>query len=99
MNQFSVFNYENLSEAHKAKFNKALAQKLTSFLNELKNDDVLGALPIEEFVASSGAKAAAVVSEIYPKATAGIQAGSGNQNLFQSVLSAFAECWEEINMQ
>lgn len=99
MNQFSVFNYENLSEAHKAKFNKALAQKLTSFLNELKNDDVLGALPIEEFVASAGAKASNVVTELYPKTTAGIQAGSGNQNLFQSVLRAFAECWEEINKQ
>ena len=97
MNPFSVFDYNNLLNEPKNAFNQALAHKLTSFLNVIKNDDVLGALPIEEFVTSSGSKATTVVSELYPKVTAGIQVGSGNQNLFHSVLHAFTESWDEIN--
>ena len=58
---------------------------------------MIGSLPIEEFIVSSGTKATTVVSELYPKVTAGIQVGSGNQNLFHSVLHAFTESWNEIN--
>lgn len=97
MNQFSVFNYENLSDNLKADFNKALAQRLSNLRNELKGDDVIGSLAIVEFLASSGTKATTVVSELYPKVTAGIQAGSGNQNLYHSALHAFTESWNEIN--
>lgn len=99
MNQFSVFNYEKLSDFQKTVFNKSLAQRLSILKKELVIDDVVGSLPIDEFIASSGAKSTFVISEIYSKVKAGIQAGSGNQNLFHNVLSAYVESWKVINKQ
>ena len=99
MDNFSLFNYENLSEEQKTVYNKALAQRLSSFLSEIKSDDVLGALAIDMFVASDGCgdRANALVGEVYPRITSGIQAGSGNQALFQGVLYAFVEAWKELS--
>lgn len=99
MNTFSASNYENLSDSLKADFNKALAKKLSSFLKEIKDDDVLDASAIEEFVSSSGesANAVAVVSDLYSSISGGIQVGSGNQLLFIGILNAITECWALIN--
>lgn len=83
MDQFSVFKYENLSEELKSTFNKELTLKLSSFQNELKKDDVLGSLAIEQIS----------VADLYSTVTGGIQAGSGNQRLFLSILNAFVEVW------
>ena len=99
MDHFSVIDYEKLSGMTKAEFNKALAQRLSPLRNEINNDDVLATPATEEFIASSGLKAANMVSELYHRAAAGIQAGSGDQNLFHCVIRAFTECWEEINKQ
>lgn len=99
MDIFSVFSYEKLSEEHKAAFNRVLAQRLSSFLSEIKSDDVLGALAIDEFVASNGSgnKSTTLVGEVYSRISGGIQVGSGNQNLFNGVLNAYAEAWDEID--
>ncbi len=99
MDKFSVFNYVNLSGELKIFFNKALAQKLSSLLCEIKNDDVLGSSAVEEFVSSLGesVNAASLVSFLYTSVSGGIQSGSGNQNLLHSVLYAFSESWEECN--
>ena len=99
MNTFSVSHYENLSDSLKADFNKALAKKLSSFLKEIKDDDVLNVSAIEEFVALSGesTNAVAVVSNLYSSISGGIQVGSGNQLLFNGILSAITECWASIN--
>lgn len=99
MDKFSVFNYENLSEELKAGFNKALAQKLSFLVDEIKHDDVLDSLNVEEFVASSGIStgAASMVAELYSRIAGSIQVGSGNQKLFQIVLRAITECWNDIN--
>lgn len=99
MDNFSVFNYENLSEELKAGFNEALAQKLSSLVDEIKRDDVLGSLNVEGFVASSGknTSATSIVTELYSSVSGGIQVGSGNQDLFHIVLCAITECWNELN--
>lgn len=96
---FSVFNYENLSELQKTEFNKALAIKLSTFIKEIKEDDVLDASAIEDFVASSGesSNAVAIVSNLYSSISGGIQVGSGNQLLFNGILSAITESWNSIN--
>lgn len=100
MNTFSVFNYENLSESKKIVFNKALAMKLSSFMNEIKQDDVLDASAIEVFVSSSGecANVVTTVSNLYSSVSGGIQVGSGNQLLFNGILSAITECWNSNNL-
>ena len=99
MSKFSVFNYENLSDSMKADFNKALATELSSMRMEIKADEVLGTIGVEEFVVSEGKgqKSATLVADLYSKISAGIQAGSGNQNLFQAVLCAFTDSWNQIS--
>lgn len=98
MNTFSVFDYENLSDSQKTDFNKALAMKLSSFMKEIKQDDVLDTSALEEFVASSGEcdNAAATVSNLYSSISGGIQVGSGNQLLFNSILSVITESWKSV---
>lgn len=98
MNTFSVFDYENLSDSLKTDFNKALAMKLSSFMKEIKDDDVLDTTAIEEFVASSGecANAVATVSNLYSSISGGIQVGSGNQLLFNGILNAITESWKSV---
>ena len=98
MKSFSVFNYINVSESQKADFNIALAKKLSSLMKEIKDDDILDASAIEEFVTSSGenSNAVAVVSNLYSSISGGIQVGSGNQLLFNSILSAITDCWAII---
>ena len=95
MNTFSVFNYESLSEEQKNKFNQALAQKLSTQVEALMNDDVIGTLDVKGFVASEG-KNASIVSELYHRLTGGIQAGSGNQVLFNSVVADYSESWASL---
>lgn len=99
MNTFSLFNYENLSDSQKASFNKDLAMRLSSILNDIKGDGDLEFLDIDGFIASASATPGCIklVSDLYSKLSAGIQVGSGNQNLFQAVLSAFTESWKQIN--
>ena len=98
MNHFSVFDYENLPDTLRIDFNRALAQRLFSLLTEIKTNDVLGSFAIEEFITSSGlsANSDTVVSDLYCSVSAGIQAGSGNQNLYHSILSAYTGCWNAI---
>ncbi len=97
MNTFSVFDYEKLSESSKTVFNKVLALKLASLFNEIKNDDVIGTATTEEFIKSSGEinNAATLVADLYSKISSGIQVGSGNQNLFNTILVAYTTCWAE----
>ena len=99
MNTFSVFNYENLSDSLKADFNKALAKKLSSMLMNIKADELLGSIGVVRFVESEGKEhnTPTLVADLYSKVSAGIQVGSGNQNLFQAVLAAFIESWNQIN--
>ena len=85
MDQFSIFKYENLSEELKKTFNKELILRLSSFQSEMKKDDVLGSLSIEHIS----------VTDLYSKITGGIQVGSGNQELFLSVLNVFVEAWDK----
>lgn len=101
MNTFSVFNYENISDSLKTDFNKALAKKLSSILTDIKTDDVLGTIGVEGFVASEGKeqRSATLVADLYSKVSAGIQVGSGDQNLFHSILGSFTESWNQINMK
>lgn len=99
MNTFTIFDYNNLTDSLKAEFNTVLSQHLSSLLKEIKKDDVLGSIGVEEFVESegSGTNSLTLVTDLYSKLTAGIQVGSGNQNLFHDVLSAFTESWKQIN--
>lgn len=98
MSRFSIFEYNNLPAEQKDVFNKALALKISSFLSEIKNDDVLKNIAGEDFVLSLGESdnAFSLVSELYSKVSSGVQAGSGNQNLFLGILNTFVESWEEI---
>lgn len=100
MDSFSNFNYNNLPESQKADFNKAIAHKLLPLLSEIKNDDVLGTSSIVSFITSSSdcTYASSVVSDIFSSITGGIQAGSGNQNLYHSILSFFTESWSELKI-
>lgn len=84
VDNFSVFNYDNLSEEQKSVFNKALAQELSALVDAIRQDDVIGSLPIEEFVSSCGksSNAATVVAELYSRISGGIQAGSGNHRTY-----------------
>jgi len=97
MNSFSIFGYQKLSSEHKKIFNSALAQRLSLILNEIK-DRVILEIPIEELISSNenGTDAATIVCELYSKVSAGIQVGSGDQNLFASILNIFVESWNEV---
>lgn len=99
MDTFSVINYEKLSDSLKADFNKALAKKLSSMLTNIKADELLGSIGVVGFVESEGKEnnTTTLVADLYSKVSAGIQAGSGNQNLFIAVLAAFTESWNQIN--
>lgn len=98
MKQFSIYNYENLPESFKEAFNKSLAKGLSSLLNDLKSDDVLGKYVFEEFISiQGGAHASSLVTDVFSDISGGIQSGSGNQNLFQSVLNCYTDSWREIN--
>lgn len=98
MSHFSIYEYQNLSLEQQRIYNKAFAQNISSFLKEIKNDEVLKNIAIETFLTSSGecTSAAALVSEVYSRISSGIQVGSGNQNFFHSVLGAFTECWNVV---
>ena len=95
MDKFSINIYNNLPERQKAAFNIALSHKLSLFVNEIKVDDDLGPLLLEEFFSKPVDNATSVVSELYSKITTGIQVGSGNQNLFLGLLNAFVAAWSE----
>lgn len=99
MNQFSNYNYENISDSLKSTFNKILSQKLSSLVIDSESDDMLRRFDIKEFVESSGSNAnnTSFVEDVYSSISGSIQAGSGNQNLYHSVLNAFVESWNEIN--
>lgn len=98
MNTFLIYNYENLPDRLKMDFKKSLARRLSLLLNEIKEDNDLDNLSIDEFVKSSGAclDASLVVSDLYSRISACIQAGSGNQKLSLDILNAYIECWGEI---
>ena len=98
MERFSVYNYKKLSDKLKFDFNKSLAQSLTSLKSDIESDDVLRTIAIEDFILSSGTNPDSflVVSELYCRITGSIQAGSGNQLLFISILNIFTDCWNKI---
>lgn len=98
MNSFSVYNYENLSDSIKKGYNKTLAKNLIPLLDEIRVDDTLSKTSIEKFITSDGESIedSVVVSSVYSMISAGIQAGSGNQNLYHSVLRAYTQSWEEL---
>ena len=93
MDKFSLNNYNSLTENQKVVFNRALSQYLSSFVNEIKADDDLKSLVLEDLVSTSIEKANSVVTELYSKITSGVQVGSGNQTLFLGILNAFVEAW------
>lgn len=99
MNKFSVINYKRLLEETKAMFNSILARKLSPSVAELQKDDVLGTMAIEDFVVACGTdiNSTSLVTNLYCRISAGIQAGSGNQILYSGVLNAYAESWNEIS--
>lgn len=99
MNQFSIYKYENLSDALKSKYNRKLSQKLEILMNDINKDDVFDFSSVDEFVTSKGevSNATSIVVDIFSKISAGIQAGSGNQILFNDILLAFTDSWEETN--
>ncbi len=99
MNKFSLSKYNSLPKSLKSDFDISLAQQLSLILKDIKNDDVLGCLSVEKFVAVNGnlSDSSLIVSELYSKISSGIQAGSGNQNLFNGVLHAFVESWNVFN--
>lgn len=101
MNRFSVFNYKKLPVPLRIDFNKALALRLSFLLTEIKNDDVLCSSAIEEFIISSGecVNSDKVVSDLYANTSGGIQAGSGDQNLYQTILSEYIGCWNDIKQE
>ena len=92
---FSLYNYQGLLTEQKTLFNKALALKLLPFENEIKSDEDMSDLSFEEFFPGTGVNASSFVEEIYARITSGVQAGSGNQNLFLGVLNAFVEAWSD----
>ena len=94
MDKFSLNNYNSLTEKQKVVYNRALSHNLSSFVHEIKADDDLKSLLLEELDSSSD-DAKSVVAELYSKITSGIQVGSGNQNLFLGILNAFVEAWSE----
>lgn len=100
MNGFSVYNYENLSDSTKKVFNKTLAKNLIFLLDEIRVDDTLSKTSIEKFITSDGESlgTSSVVSTVYSMITAGIQAGSGNQNLYHSVLRAYTQSWDGLQL-
>lgn len=93
MNQFSVYNYTHLPQQQKADFNKLLSNKLSNHIDEINNDDVLRFVGIN---ATNSDLEDAIVTELYSRVASGIQAGSGNQNLFVLVLSLYTESWLKI---
>lgn len=93
MNQFSVYNYTYLPQQQKADFNKLLSNKLLNHIDEINNDDVLRFVGIN---ATNSDLEDAIVTELYSRVASGIQAGSGNQNLFVLVLSLYTESWLKI---
>lgn len=95
MDKFSINIYNNLPEHQKAVFNGVLSHKLSSFVNEIKADEDLKPLLLEEFISKPGDNATSVFSELYSKIASGIQEGSGNQPLFLGILNAFVEAWSE----
>lgn len=99
MNKFSLYNYEMLSDSLKVGFNKALAQRLLSMLDEIKSDDDLNNTLIENFILSSGHcfNSVSIVEDLYFKISSGIQVGSGNQNLFLGILAEYTDSWETIS--
>ncbi len=98
MSQFSLYSYECLPDAVKLEFSRELSQRLALLMTDIKTDDVLDASAIDIFVQTSGASkdASSVVSKLYSQISGGIQAGSGNQSLFNRILNAFVESWNKI---
>ena len=96
MDKFSPYSYAQLSDMQKVDFNKALALGLASMSDVIKSDVDLNSFVIKDFIASSGqcANSASVVEDLYSKISSGIQAGSGNQNLFLGILAKYAEAWK-----
>ena len=95
MDKFSLNNYNSLTEKQKVVYNRALSHNLSSFVNEIKTNDDLKSLLLEELDSSSIENANSVVTELYSIITSGVQVGSGNQNLFLGILNAFVEAWSE----
>lgn len=95
MEKFSINNYINLPKNQKEAFNSTLSHSLSSFVNDIKSDDDLRPLQLEELISKPVDSATSIVSELYSKITSGIQVGSGNQNLFLGILNAFVEAWSE----
>lgn len=98
MNCFSVFNYNNLSETQKEKFDRGLANQLSLLLKEIKRDNDLGNLDVVNFITCDGVcdVSASFVPNLFSMVSAGVQAGSGNQNLYLNILSAITESWNDI---
>lgn len=99
MDKFSLSNLAQLSDMQKVEFNKALALGLASMLDEMKSDSELKTSLIDEYIASTGqcSSSATIVEDLYSKISSGIQAGSGNQNLFLGILAKYSEAWGIIN--
>lgn len=99
MKSFSVINYNNLSEMLKVKYDRGLAKKLSLLLSDIKRDNNLGNLDVVNFIICEGIcdAPASLVPNLFSMVSAGVQAGSGNQNLYLSILSAITESWDDIN--
>lgn len=71
---------------------------LCRYIDEIRNDDVLNVESIANFINNKGVvdDSFETVSDFYHNATTGIQAGSGNQNLYNALVACMVSAWEKI---
>lgn len=98
---FSLYKYTQLPDTQKDVFKRILSQGLIPFRNEIKNDLNLNSSLIENFISSAGksTNSESAVEDLYSIISSGVQAGSGNQNLFLGILEIYAKSWKETNRQ
>ncbi len=101
MDNFTIYNYKQLAAKQKAEFNEALAQELSSMMDEIKSNRDINHKAIEEFVTTFGhcSNSEVIVEDLYSLISSGIQSGSGDQNLFLGILAKYTECCGKICKQ
>lgn len=98
MKSFSIIELEKLDSDSKTSFFQELSGLLREYVNDNKEDDVLDAEAIINFINANGVvpDAFETVSELYHNASAGIQVGSGNQNLYNSLVAILVSTWDNL---
>lgn len=99
MKPFSIFELEKLDSNSKKCFFQESSELLCRYIDEIRNDDVLNVESIANLINNKGVvdDSFETISELYHNATAGIQAGSGNQDLYIALVACMANAWEKIS--